>query len=242
MASLPAGPKQNVKFALFTLSGNQCAFDGCEAPMYTEQTILGEICHIHAQSPGGPRYKHDLSLEQLHAIENLILLCQAHHKVVDDHPELYPAERLFEMKAQHEQRASTVTSSEILHRLVDALVPSVPSNWWERPGAPIFRTSLASSRPDAEQWTFEVTVEQLDGSDIGALRSRYRHGSTEYPIEALNPRRRREWRLPPISLRPTGERLELEFKFWWDGAERTLIHRWDPESAFQSATVEVLRS
>jgi hypothetical protein len=43
---------------LFALSGNVCAFPGCTAPIVdTEHGIVtGEICHIKARSPEGPRY------------------------------------------------------------------------------------------------------------------------------------------------------------------------------------------
>ncbi|HEY6803760.1 MAG TPA: hypothetical protein VI306_09295 [Pyrinomonadaceae bacterium] len=40
---------------LFALSGNQCAFPECEAPIVDAASgiIVGEICHIKARSPKG---------------------------------------------------------------------------------------------------------------------------------------------------------------------------------------------
>ncbi|MBI2887377.1 MAG: HNH endonuclease [Chloroflexi bacterium] len=124
------GPRQNVRMALFALSGNQCAFPECSEPMFDAGTgtILGEVCHIYAQSPGGPRYNGGLSAEELHSIGNLILLCRAHHKIVDEHPDKYSADHLRRIKAEHESRAAT-TPPQTMLRLIQALAPDVPDNW-----------------------------------------------------------------------------------------------------------------
>jgi hypothetical protein len=63
--------------------------------------------------------------EELHAIENLILLCPKHHKIVDEHPEQYDAARLRRIKADHESRVDT-TPSPVLHRLIEALARARP--------------------------------------------------------------------------------------------------------------------
>jgi tetratricopeptide (TPR) repeat protein len=89
---------------LFAASGNQCAFPGCALPLVDPDSgaVLGEICHVRARSPGGPRYDATQTEEQCHAFENLLLLCPSHHKIVDDNPDVYPVERLLEIKARHE--------------------------------------------------------------------------------------------------------------------------------------------
>ena len=42
---------------LFALSGNECAFPGCKAPMVDAGSgiVVGEICHIKGKSPNGIR-------------------------------------------------------------------------------------------------------------------------------------------------------------------------------------------
>lgn len=228
------GPRQNVRIALFALSGNQCAFPDCDAPVFADGTILGEVCHIHAQSPAGPRYREGLSGEKLHRIDNLLLLCQRHHKTVDDHPEQYNAEQLRKMKEDHESRA-TVTPTQILLRLIEALAPDLPDNWWERPGAPVFRLSQASSRPDSGQWVFEVDLEQIDGDDLGNMRFRYRLGETENQLKSPKLLKRRKWHLDNLAFQPSGKPIELELRFWWGGAERSLTYRWEREKDFQAS-------
>jgi hypothetical protein len=68
--------------------------------------MLGEICHITARSPDGPRYDPNQTEEERHAFENLMLLCRNHHKTVDDAPEKYTVEWLRRAKCHHEQNGS----------------------------------------------------------------------------------------------------------------------------------------
>lgn len=90
---------------LFALSGNRCAFPGCNAPLVEKsETITGEICHVRAASPGGPRYDPAQSDDARNAGANLILLCGRHHKLVDEEPQTFTIEKLTEFKILHEHR------------------------------------------------------------------------------------------------------------------------------------------
>ena len=87
---------------LFALSGNNCGYPGCPVPIVEKTGIVtGEICHIKARSPGGPRFDPNQSSEERNAFENLILLCRNHHKVVDADPNLYTVDALLDIKAIH---------------------------------------------------------------------------------------------------------------------------------------------
>src|SRR5688572_25794419 len=94
--------------------------------------IVGNIAHIHAQSAGGPRYDPNLSDEEVHGLANLILLCGPHHDIIDANPTQFDADTLRKMKADHEARDVTAPN-DLFKRLIDALAPDVPDNWWERP-------------------------------------------------------------------------------------------------------------
>ena len=97
------GPSEKTIRRLFAMSGNMCAFPGCATPIFEESTTLtGEICHIRAQSPGGPRFDATQTEEARHAYDNLILLCRRHHKVVDSEPGIYPVDALAAIKAIRE--------------------------------------------------------------------------------------------------------------------------------------------
>lgn len=112
-------PRLSTVKRLFAVSMNRCAFPGCSTPVIdpATQTVLGEICHIHAQSEGGPRFNQDLTEEQIHGIENLILMCGTHHKLIDDpgNEATYSADYLMGLKvavAQSGSKTETQLSDE----------------------------------------------------------------------------------------------------------------------------------
>ena len=102
--------------ALFALSGNECAFPGCDSPMVdaASGSVVGEVCHIRAQNPTGPRYLSGLDDWQVHGPANLILLCSQHHKIVDDHPDEYTIAQLEKMKNEHEAVATPLNREQLL--------------------------------------------------------------------------------------------------------------------------------
>lgn len=98
------GPTLAVIKRLFALSRNKCTFSGCEAPIVEDSgTVTGEICHIKAASPGGPRYDPMQSESERHAASNLLLLCGRHHTLIDAEPTTYTVQKLTELKRLHEQ-------------------------------------------------------------------------------------------------------------------------------------------
>jgi hypothetical protein len=99
-------PTEKTIKQLFALSGNICAYPGCQLPIVDPSgTITGEICHIKARHSGGRRFDHEQAEEDRHAFGNLILLCRHHHKIIDSEPEIYTEEVLTEMKSIHENVA-----------------------------------------------------------------------------------------------------------------------------------------
>jgi hypothetical protein len=66
--------------------------------------VLGEIAHIVAESPDGPRSKSPMTATQRNSYPNLILLCNQHHQLIDSEEALatYTVERLTAMKQDHE--------------------------------------------------------------------------------------------------------------------------------------------
>jgi hypothetical protein len=81
--------------------------------------VIGEVCHIRASSPGGPRFDPTLSEAERDKPENLVLLCPKHHKIVDKNEGTYDVVRLTEMKAAHEsQDARFNIGDELATKLV----------------------------------------------------------------------------------------------------------------------------
>ena len=83
--------------------------------------VIGEICHIHARKPGGPRWKEGFSQEERNSPANLIMLCPNHHAVVDGQPEFYTAEMLRQWKREHESKIKNQhpASLDVITELVD---------------------------------------------------------------------------------------------------------------------------
>jgi hypothetical protein len=95
---------------LFALSGNQCAFPGCTNAV-TDQVAPGEQpvtlaqrAHIVGVGRQGPRSKAVPLSDRIDAVENLLLLCGEHHRIVDNDPRIYSVEVLAKYKAEHEAR------------------------------------------------------------------------------------------------------------------------------------------
>lgn len=98
---------------LFAQSNNQCAFPGCITPMVNKQGVVhGEICHITAKNPDGPRFDSSQNEVQKNSYRNLILLCANHHKMIDNQPEVYDVEALQKLKKIHENKSEHVEKEE----------------------------------------------------------------------------------------------------------------------------------
>lgn len=90
--------------------------------------VIGEICHIEADQPGGPRYNPALSDEARRDFDNLILLCANHHTVIDDDDESYPVERPKKMKRDHETAAKPVAETEAASSAILLLDQSIETH------------------------------------------------------------------------------------------------------------------
>jgi hypothetical protein len=94
--------KHDTLRALFAKSGNVCAFPGCNEEMVTNRQIfVGEICHIEAANPGGPRFNSNSNDEERRSFENLFLMCLKHHRETDD-VAAFDTQSLKAVKLQHE--------------------------------------------------------------------------------------------------------------------------------------------
>lgn len=98
--------KTGVIKKLYALSGNRCAFPGCNQVMVDDDgDVLSQICHIESAEEGGERYNHYQTDEERRCFENLILFCHIHH-VKTNNVEKYTVDILKKMKADHEKQFS----------------------------------------------------------------------------------------------------------------------------------------
>jgi hypothetical protein len=102
---------------LWAKAGGRCQYTGCNKLLIgdlisgAEDRNFGFVAHIVADTPDGPRGDAIRSAQLSNDINNVMLLCNVHHKLIDvDQVAGHPEERLLVMKAAHEQRIETVTA------------------------------------------------------------------------------------------------------------------------------------
>lgn len=109
------------KKILFTLSGNRCAFPGCQKQLvefpkdaHDSATHIGEMAHIVAHGERGPRADPSYPIAKLNTHENLILLCPTCHTRIDRQPYQYNVHVLRQMKRDHEAAFSPAETPDIV--------------------------------------------------------------------------------------------------------------------------------
>lgn len=107
------------QISLWTLAAGRCEFAGCNRLLIgdlvagKEDGKFGFIAHIVADSENGPRGDKVRSTLLKQDINNLMLMCPVHHKLIDvDHVADYPEATLIAMKQEHESRIEVVTDMD----------------------------------------------------------------------------------------------------------------------------------
>lgn len=103
---------------LDTLSGNECAHPDCSKKLIAEDgiSIISKICHIAAASKEGPRFDEKMTDDERRGFNNLVLLCDEHHVIIDnkDNESQYPTLLLKKWKSDHEKKILELISSKNL--------------------------------------------------------------------------------------------------------------------------------
>lgn len=94
---------------LWGKAAGRCCFQGCgiECVQFLDQNspiTIGEMAHIIAKNPDGPRGDHDNT--DNNSYDNLILLCPTHHAIVDAAPDVYSKHKIRGMKRKFEKYIS----------------------------------------------------------------------------------------------------------------------------------------
>ena len=100
---------------LWGVSAGICEFAGCCNLLYShhitkEKVNLSEKAHIYAFSAGGKRPSLLRFSPKINDIDNLMLVCERCHKLIDSEDTDYTAEQLLEMKKEHEERVRILAS------------------------------------------------------------------------------------------------------------------------------------
>lgn len=108
---------ERIKTILWAAAAGRCEYENCNAPLLGDlisgkaQLNKAYIAHIVAAEPDGPRGDPIRSPALAKKVENLMLMCDPHHRLIDREDVMgHPEARLLAMKAAHESRIETLTS------------------------------------------------------------------------------------------------------------------------------------
>jgi hypothetical protein len=107
---------EKVKLRVWGKAAGRCQYEGCNKSLWLDPLTLAEfniayLAHIVADKPDGPRGD-PVRSEQLKAeTSNLMVLCDAHHRLIDKEDVAgHSVERLCAMKALHEMRIEIISA------------------------------------------------------------------------------------------------------------------------------------
>jgi len=202
---------EKIKVRLWGKAAGRCQYDGCNKLLWLDSLTKVEfntsyIAHIVADRPDGPRGDQVLS-EQLKAdIDNLMLMCDEHHRLIDrEDIDGHPVDRLQEMKRRHEERIEILTSistnrqSHILLYGANTGQHHVPISWKKAAYAmypekyPAEKTAIElgiqnSAFYDSEEVYWQMEPENLRRQFSSKIKPRLTSGEIEHmSVFALAP-------------------------------------------------------
>lgn len=124
---------------LWGKAAGRCAMANCRKILTIEASeevaskniLIGQNCHIVAESENGPRGKSILSEDDRNRYPNLILLCVNHHTEIDQDPSSWPVEYLHQIKADHEiwvETQLTLKEDDIPSKIYSNLINLITNN------------------------------------------------------------------------------------------------------------------
>lgn len=128
---------------LWGKAAGRCEYEGCNKLLYQDDVTSEDInrafvAHIVAASPGGERGDEEQSAQLFDDIDNLMLLCHEHHRLIDhERAAEHGVDRLRAMKKKHEDRIRTLTE-------IDSSKKSIPITY----GANIGKQRVAISKKE----------------------------------------------------------------------------------------------
>lgn len=98
--------------AVAILSAYQCAFPECHQELLIEGAFIGEVASIDVLQSANPRYNRKIDASRVTSLENYLLLCPNHRRIVDRQPSVYTAQWLKTARANHLKRVKVVISQK----------------------------------------------------------------------------------------------------------------------------------
>jgi hypothetical protein len=91
---------------LWGRAGGRCSYCNIDLTrvVQDDNVIVGEMAHVIARRQDGPRGSENVDKKVLNTYENLILLCNNHHEMIDKTPQRFSVEQILGWKKNHEER------------------------------------------------------------------------------------------------------------------------------------------
>lgn len=109
--------KPATAWKVWTDAGGHCMFEGCDnnlsfIPLYKHSAKIGYLAHIIASNPDGPRGTQADSHRLSDNPDNIMLMCDGHHRLIDCFaPVEYDAPRLNAMRQAHRDLVRSLMDS-----------------------------------------------------------------------------------------------------------------------------------
>lgn len=107
-------------------AGGCCMFQGCGhdlsvVPLYNKGARIAYLAHIIASDPCGPRGTDEDSHRLSNVPENIMLMCDAHHRLIDSFaPDRFDAQRLRDMRRHHTAKVRSYRAA-MRHRVAQVV-------------------------------------------------------------------------------------------------------------------------
>ncbi|TAL99620.1 MAG: SAVED domain-containing protein [Paraburkholderia sp.] len=107
-------------------AGGCCMFQGCGhdlsvVPLYNKGARIAYLAHIVASDPCGPRGTDQDSHRLSNVAENIMLMCDAHHRLIDSFaPDRFDAQRLRDMRRHHTEKVRSYRAA-MRHRVAQVV-------------------------------------------------------------------------------------------------------------------------
>lgn len=166
------------RLTLFVRAGGRCEFDGCNSFLFEHHLTLTEgnfaqVAHIVAFSKDGPRGNSTRRPKNVNDIANLMLLCPACHKLIDDNPEKYPVPVLEKYKRRHEERIHHLTGlGPDLKTTIVQLKTRIAGQTVSIPITQVMKAITPRYPLDAKGHVIDLTAFENDGVDFIATARR----------------------------------------------------------------------
>lgn len=160
------------RLTLFVRAGGRCEFDGCNSFLLEHHLTLTEgnfaqVAHIVAFSQDGPRGNSTRRPKNVNDIANLMLLCPACHKLIDDNPEKYQIPILEGYKRRHEERIHHLTGlGPDLKTTIVQLKTRIAGQTVAIPATQVMKAITPRYPLDAKGHVIDLTAFENDGADF----------------------------------------------------------------------------